>query len=117
MSHQEPTVKTINVTVKRITQKLKNRIYQIIKMKLQYSTLCTLFVTNEEKDRDQCRTCIGLLKIIIEDIHKSWLYCFTNPFKIPSLRGSVKHITRVVYIFDCKMFHQEASVETIKRKK
>ena len=53
---------------------------------------------NEEKDRDQCRTCIGLRKIIIEDIHKSWLYCFTNRFKIPSLRGSVKHNQSCVYL-------------------
>ena len=40
---------------------------------------------------------------VFEDIHNSWLYCFTNPIQ-----------PRVVYVFNYKMFHQETSVEIIK---
>ena len=69
----------------------------------------------------------------IDDIHNSWLYYFTNPLglgthvrtisrmcdgksetRVPSSRGFVKQYNRVVYIFKFKMFHQEASLETIK---
>ena len=71
----------------------------------------------------------------IEDIHNSWLYCFTIPLELgtrvshrqPYVSTMRKRNTcpkfkrigetiqpRVVYIFNYKMFHQEASVDTIK---
>ena len=54
---------------------------------------------------------------VIEDIHNFWLYSFTNPLDL-GIRVSLSLSHRqpyVVYIFNYKMFHQEASVETIKR--
>ena len=51
----------------------------------------------------------------IESIHSSWLYCFTDPLELGT-RVSLSHRQpHVVYIFNYKMFHQEASVETIKK--
>ena len=51
---------------------------------------------------------------LIKDIHNSWLYCFTNPPELGT-RVSLSHRQpNVLYIFNYKMFHQEASVETIK---
>ena len=47
----------------------------------------------------------------IKDIHNSWLYCFTNPFELGT-RVSLSH--RQPNVSPAKMFHQEASVETIK---
>ena len=40
------------------------------------------------------------MKVVFEDMHNSWLYCFTNPLELGTL-------------FKFKMLHQEASVETI----
>ena len=48
--------------------------------------------------------------INIYDMHNPWLYCFTNPLEIGT-RVSLSH--RQPYVFIVKMFHQEASVETI----